>query len=67
MPISGGSSLEFQNKKQRNDYFRLVHSILVEGPVKKTQWSHTPITFTEEDVNLMSHPHTDALVIEANI
>ena len=67
MPISRGSSLEFENKRQRKDYFRQVHSILVERPVKKTQWSHTPITFFEEDANLMSYPHTNALVIEANI
>ena len=26
-----------------------------------------PIVFFEEDVNLLSFPHTDALVIEANI
>jgi hypothetical protein len=67
MPISGGSSLEFENKKQRRNYFRQVHSIMVDGPVQKTQWSHMPIVFSEEDVNLLSFPHTDALVIEANI
>ena len=33
MPISGGSSLEFENKKQRRNYFRQVHSIMVDGPV----------------------------------
>ena len=40
---------------------------MVDGPVQKTQWSHMPIVFSEEDVNLLSFPHTDALVIEANI
>ena len=39
----------------------------MEGPVKKTQWSHTPRTFSEEDVDLISYPHIDALVIEVNI
>ena len=34
---------------------------MVEGPVKKTQWSHLPIVFSEEDVDLLSFPHTDAL------
>ena len=67
MPISGGSTLEFQNKKQRRDYFRQVNSILVDGPAKKTPWSHMPITFSEEDLSLNSYPHTDAMVIEANI
>ena len=67
MPISGGSSLDFENKRQRRDYFRQVHCIVSEGPTKRTQWSHSPITFSEEDVNLISYPHTDALIIEANI
>src|SRR6185312_11076584 len=67
MRISGGSTLEFQNKRQRKDYFRQVNSILVDGPAKKTPWSHMPITFSEEDMNLNSYPHTDAMVIEANI
>ena len=40
---------------------------MVEGPVKKTQWSHLHIVFFEEDVDLLSFPHTDALVINANI
>jgi hypothetical protein len=67
MPIVGGSSLDFENKRQRRDYFRQVHSILVDGPVVKTQWSHIPITFSEQDVNLLSYPHSNAMVIEANI
>jgi hypothetical protein len=67
MPIVGGSSLEFENKRQRCDYFRQVHNILVEGPVVKTQWSHMPITFSEQDINLSNYPHSDAMVIEANI
>ena len=67
MPISGGSTLDFENKRQRRDYFRQVHCIVSEGPTRRTQWSHSPITFSEEDVNLISYPHTYALVIEANI
>ena len=67
MPISGGSSLDFKNKKQRRNYFRLVHSIMPKGIFPRTQWSHCPITFLEEDVQLLSYPHTDALVIKANI
>jgi hypothetical protein len=39
----------------------------MDGPVKKTQWSHTPITFYEEYLDLISSPQTDALVIEANM
>ena len=65
--ISGGSTLEFQNKRQHKDYFRQVNNILVDGPAKKTPWSHMPITFSEEDMSLNSYPHTDEMVIEANI
>jgi hypothetical protein len=46
MPTSGGSTLEFQNKRQCTDYFRQVNSILVDGPTKKTPWPHMPITFS---------------------
>ena len=57
MPISGGSTLDFENKRQRRDYFRQVHCIISEGPTKRTQWSHSPITFSEEDVNLIIYTH----------
>ena len=67
MPITGGSTLEFQNKRQHRDYFRKVSRILVDGPAKKTPRSHIPITFSEEDMSLNSYPHTDAMVIKANI
>ena len=40
---------------------------MVDDPAKKTPWSHVPITFSEEDMSLNSYPHTDAMVIEANI
>ena len=67
MLISGNSSLEFENKRQRKNYFRQVHSIMPEGLYKRTQWSQSPVTFSKEDVQLIRYPHTDALVIEANI
>jgi hypothetical protein len=67
MPISGGSALEFETKKERKHYFCEVRNICVEGRVERTRWSHIPITFSEEDVRLQGFPHNDALVIEANI
>jgi hypothetical protein len=67
MPIAGGSLLEFENKRQRRNYFRQVHNILVDGLVVKTQWSHILITFSKQDINLVSYPHSDAMVIETNI
>ena len=32
-----------------------------------TDWSKPPITFLEQDLQLESYPHTDAMVIRANI
>src|SRR6185312_9831678 len=34
MLISGGSTLDFENKRQRRDYFRQVQCIVSEGPTK---------------------------------
>jgi hypothetical protein len=67
MPISGGSALEFETKKERKHNFREVRNICVEGRVEKTRWSHIPNTFSEEDVRLQGFFHNDALVIEANV
>ena len=61
MPISGGSSLEFENKRQRRDYFRQVHSIMPEGVFNRTQWSYSPITFSEEELGGV---HFFALIIQ---
>lgn len=67
LPISGGSSLEFETKRQRRYYIRRVHSIVQNNPVIKTHWSHAPITFSKKDLNLRCFQHTDAMVISANI
>ena len=32
-----------------------------------TNWLKTPFTFSEQDLNLESYPHTDAMVIKENI
>jgi hypothetical protein len=67
LPIARGSSMEFETKKQKKDHLRLVNNIAVERPVRCTDWSKTPLTFTEQDLQLESYPHTDAMVIKANI
>ena len=67
LPIAGGSTMEFQTKKQKKDHLRLVKNIAVQGPVRCTDWSRTPITFSEEDLRLESYPHADAMVIMANV
>jgi hypothetical protein len=41
--------------------------VVVEGPVIKTKWPHIPITFSTEDINLASFPHTDAMVVTVHI
>jgi hypothetical protein len=32
MPITGGSAMEFETKKQRSNYFRSVNTIINDGP-----------------------------------
>jgi hypothetical protein len=67
MPITGGSAMEFETKKQRNNYFRSVNTIINDGPAARPEWAKVPITFTEEDFRLKSVNHNDAMVIEVNI
>jgi hypothetical protein len=67
MPISGGSAMEFETKKQRNNYFRSVNTIINDGPAARPEWAKVPITFTEEEFKLKSAIHNDAMVIEVNI
>jgi hypothetical protein len=67
LPIVGGSSMEFQTKKQKKDHVRLINNKAVQGLVRCTNWSKTPITFSEQDLQLESYPHTDAMAIKANI
>jgi hypothetical protein len=33
----------------------------------RTKWSHVPITFNQDDIKLVSFPHTDAMIITAHI
>ena len=59
--------MEFQTKKQKKDHLRLINNIAVQGPVRYIDWSKTPITFLEQNLQLETYPHTDAMVIKANI
>jgi hypothetical protein len=59
--------LEFQRKKQKKDHFRLVNNVAVQGPARYTDWSKTPLTFSEQDLNLENYPHAYVMVIKANI
>jgi hypothetical protein len=67
MPITGGSAMEFETKKQRSNYFRSVNTIINDSPAARPEWAKVPITFTEKDFRLKSAIHNDAMVIEVNI
>jgi hypothetical protein len=41
--------------------------VAVKGPITRTKWLHVPITFNEDDIKLLSLPHTEAMVIIVHI
>lgn len=44
-----------------------VNHVAVNGPVIQTKWSHVPLTFNANDINLCNAPHTDAMVVNYNV
>jgi hypothetical protein len=50
LPITGGSSSEPSNKKQKKEAQRRVQYVGVQGPFIKSKWSHIPITFSQGDL-----------------
>jgi hypothetical protein len=67
LPITGSSSSEPANKKQKKEAQRRVQHVGVQGPFIKSKWSHIPITFSQEDLQLKDYPHNDAMVISCVI
>jgi hypothetical protein len=67
LPITGGSSSEPANKKQKKEAQRRVQHVGVQGPFIRSKWSHIPITFSQEDLQLKDYPHNVALVISCVI
>jgi hypothetical protein len=65
--ITGGSSVDFETKRQKRDHYRSVNHIALTGPVVQTKWSHVPLTFDAKDVDLRSAPHVDAMVINCSV
>jgi hypothetical protein len=63
LPITGGSCSEPANQKQKKEAQRRVQHVGVQGPFIKSKWSHIPITFSQEDLQLKDYPHNDAMVI----
>ena len=67
LPITGGSSSKLANKKQKKEAQRRVQHVGVQGPFIKSKWSHVPIIFSQEDLQLKDYPHNDAMVISCVI
>jgi hypothetical protein len=67
LPITGGSSFEPANKKQKKEAQRRVQNVGVQGPYIKSKWSHVTITFSQEDLQLKDYPRSDAMVISCVI
>jgi hypothetical protein len=67
LPITGGSSSEPAHKKQKKEAQTRVQHVGVQGPFIKSKWSHIPITFSQEDLQLKDYPHNDAMVISCVI
>jgi hypothetical protein len=59
--ITGGSSVDFDTKRQKRDHYRSVNHVV------QTKWSHVPLTFDARDVDLRSAPHADAMVINCRV
>ena len=67
LPITGDSSSEPANKKQKKEAQRRMQYVGVQGPFIKSKWSHIPITFSQEELQLKDYPHNDAMVISCVI
>jgi hypothetical protein len=67
LPITGGSSSEPANKKQKKKAQWKVQHVGTQGPFIRSKWSHIPITFSQEDLQLKDYPHNDAMVISCVI
>jgi hypothetical protein len=65
--ITGGSSADFDTKRQKKDHYHNVNHVALTGPVVQTKWSHVLITFHARDVDLRSAPHANAMVINCPV
>jgi hypothetical protein len=54
--ITGGSSADFDTKRQKRDHYRSINHVAITGPVVQTKWSHVPLTFDARDIDLRSTP-----------
>jgi hypothetical protein len=61
--ITGGSSADFDTKRQKKDHYCSVNHVALTDPVVQKKWSHVRITFDARNVDLRSAPHADTMVI----
>jgi hypothetical protein len=61
--ITGGSSVDFDTKRQKKDHYHSVNHVALTSPVVQIKWSHVSLTFDARDIDLRSAPHADAMVI----
>jgi hypothetical protein len=67
LPITGGTSFQLTNKRQKKEAQQRVQHVGVQGPYIKSKWSHIPITLSQEDFQLKDYPHNNAMVISCVI
>jgi hypothetical protein len=65
--ITGGSSVDFETKRQKRDHYQCVNHVALTSPVVQTRWSHVPLTFDSRDVDLRSTPHVDTMIINCSV
>jgi hypothetical protein len=65
--IIGGSSVDFDTKRQKRDHYRSINHVAITGAVVQTKWSHVSLTFDARDVDLRNTPHIDAMVINCSV
>jgi hypothetical protein len=65
--VTGGSTFEFETKRQKKDHYRRVNHVALTGPVGHTKWSHVSLAFDARDVDLRSATHADTLVINCRV
>ena len=62
--IVGGTVTTGLSKKARKTYLRMVQNVQLTSVVLKMPQVDNPIIgFSEEDVQLLHHPHVDTLVV----
>jgi hypothetical protein len=53
---TGGSSTDFDTKRQKRDHYRSINHVAITGQVVQTKWSHIPLTFDAETSTYAAPP-----------